>query len=83
MERNQLLDALLIAQSRRLIVSCTTTQYPSPELHITFNEDTPKSTMLKLQKYIETVYNYRTKFDTVWSVRTSFIEVLVVKLDND
>lgn len=78
-----LAQQLLIAQSRRLITSCVRVETPYKELHITFNEDTPKKTRERLQRYIETVYNYPTRWNTLWSVKSSFIEVLVVCLDGD
>jgi hypothetical protein len=74
---------LLIAQSRRLIAGCERVETPNPELHITFNDDTPEKTRERVRQYIETVYNYKTRYMTVWSVKLSSIEVLVVSLDNN
>lgn len=80
---SSLVQQLLVAQSRRLIASLVRIERPIPELHITFNEDTPKHTRERLQRYIETVYNYSTRWNTLWSVKSSFIEVLVVSLEGN
>lgn len=79
--KTSLIQQLLVAQSRRLISSCVRIETPYPELHITFNEDTPKHTIERLKSHIEKVYKYETRYNTLWSVKSSFIEVLVVCLN--
>jgi hypothetical protein len=72
-----LLDALLIAQQRRLIASCVRATHP-PSIQITFNHDTLDSTKNKLKTHIEHTYGLTTRFEVVWN--THFTEILIVQM---